>query len=197
MAIGGLPGWLVAGFALGLLAAVGVWAAFAVGMSRFDGPGHEGAGGDPHGPRRAEVRAYLVGLGEDFTERETVAGHDVDFWLPRRQVAVTFDARAYLGLEAAGHTAVLLEHELPGDRIGPRLPFDTSGGRRRSPTGGQPRGEERAYARLGLEVGADRHEVEAAYRERVLEAHPDRGGDTEELQAVLEAYDHLVGEAAG
>lgn len=192
MALGGLPTWLVLGVGLGLVAAAGVWAAFAVGTRRFgDATPPEGST-DPHGRRRAEVRAYLVGLGEPFRERETVAGFDVDFWLPRRAVAVTFDAEAYLGLVGAGHTAVLLEHELPGGRIGPRLPFETA-----TPSLGTAatRVDRGAYARLGLEAGADRADVEAAYRERVLEAHPDQGGDPEELREVLRAYDRLVGSA--
>ncbi|MFP4591477.1 MAG: molecular chaperone DnaJ, partial [Halobacteriales archaeon] len=112
MVLGALPGWLVAGVALGAVAAMGALIVFAVGTRRYGTPPTGGVS-DPHAPRRAEVRAYLVGLGEVFTERETIAGHAVDFWLPHRGVAVTFDASAYLALSSSGYRAVLLEHELP------------------------------------------------------------------------------------
>lgn len=49
-----------------------------------------------------------------------------------------------------------------------------------------------AYRRLGLEPGADEAAVRAAYRERVKEAHPDRGGDEETFKRVTEAYETLV-----
>ena len=49
-----------------------------------------------------------------------------------------------------------------------------------------------AYRRLGLDRGADESEVQRAYRERVKEVHPDRGGDEEEFKAVTEAYETLT-----
>lgn len=45
---------------------------------------------------------------------------------------------------------------------------------------------------LRLEEGADEAAVEAAYRERVKEAHPDQGGSIEEFQAVRAAYEALL-----
>lgn len=44
---------------------------------------------------------------------------------------------------------------------------------------------------LGIDPGASREAVRAAYRERVKEVHPDRGGDPERFQEVQWAYDYL------
>jgi DnaJ-domain-containing protein 1 len=68
-----------------------------------------------------------------------------------------------------------------------------NGGRRR------PRGQTspdlspaEAYRRLDLETGADESEVRRAYRRKVKEVHPDRGGDEEAFKRVTEAYETLV-----
>ncbi|MFC7137847.1 ferredoxin Fer [Halobaculum litoreum] len=53
------------------------------------------------------------------------------------------------------------------------------------------------YDVLGLDADADDTEIERAYRRRVKEAHPDRGGSAEEFRRVREAYEAVVsGEAA-
>lgn len=70
-----------------------------------------------------------------------------------------------------------------GDAGGQRVAY-------RSPTG-MSRTE--AYRRLGLEPGADEAAVRSAYRQRVKEVHPDRGGDEETFKQVTEAYETLVG----
>jgi hypothetical protein len=57
------------------------------------------------------------------------------------------------------------------------------------PTGISP---DEAYRRLGLDPGADEREVKRAYRQKVKEVHPDRGGDEEEFKRVTEAYETLV-----
>jgi curved DNA-binding protein CbpA len=49
-----------------------------------------------------------------------------------------------------------------------------------------------AYDRLGLEEGADQETVRRAYREKVKEVHPDRGGDEAEFRKVTEAYETLA-----
>ncbi|PSP95320.1 molecular chaperone DnaJ [Halobacteriales archaeon QS_1_68_44] len=49
-----------------------------------------------------------------------------------------------------------------------------------------------AYRRLDLENGADESEVRRAYRRKVKEVHPDRGGDEEAFKRVTEAYETLV-----
>lgn len=44
---------------------------------------------------------------------------------------------------------------------------------------------------LGIEADADEETVEQAYRERIIEAHPDHGGSTHEFQLVRTAYKEL------
>lgn len=44
---------------------------------------------------------------------------------------------------------------------------------------------------LGIEADADEETVEQAYRERIIEAHPDHGGSTREFQLVRTAYKQL------
>lgn len=54
-------------------------------------------------------------------------------------------------------------------------------------------GPTRAEARsvLGVGVDADGAEIKRAYREKVKEVHPDRGGDEETFRRVADAYDRL------
>ena len=59
----------------------------------------------------------------------------------------------------------------------------------RSPSGLSPA---EAYRRLDLENGADESEVRQAYRRKVKEVHPDRGGDEVAFKRVTEAYETLV-----
>ena len=76
-----------------------------------------------------------------------------------------------------------------------RAAGDGGGGRRRrrpresSPSDLSPA---EAYRRLGLENDADESEVRRAYRRKVKEVHPDRGGDEEAFKRVTEAYETLV-----
>lgn len=44
---------------------------------------------------------------------------------------------------------------------------------------------------LRIEPGADDEEVDAAYRRRVMETHPDQGGSAAEFQLVTEAYEAI------
>ncbi|MFB6082977.1 MAG: ferredoxin Fer [Halorientalis sp.] len=44
---------------------------------------------------------------------------------------------------------------------------------------------------LGIEPDADDATIREAYRQRVKEAHPDRGGSTREFQRVKEAYEKI------
>jgi ferredoxin len=44
---------------------------------------------------------------------------------------------------------------------------------------------------LRIDTDADEEAIEQAYRERVIEAHPDHGGSTEEFQLVRTAYKEL------
>lgn len=51
-----------------------------------------------------------------------------------------------------------------------------------------------AYAVLGVEPDATDDEILSAYRDRVKESHPDRGGSESEFQRVQNAYDELRSE---
>jgi hypothetical protein len=124
---GSLPGWLLAGVALGGLLALGAAAVFLVGVRAFPDPATAtGATEGGERRRRAEIRRYLAAIGEPYVEDHVVAGRPTAFYLPDREVAITFDAQEYFRLERAGVRTVLLEYELPGAQLGGRLPFETS-----------------------------------------------------------------------
>lgn len=53
-----------------------------------------------------------------------------------------------------------------------------------------------AYATLGLDLGADEEAVRSAYRERVKDVHPDRGGDEAAFRELTRAYERLTGDSA-
>lgn len=182
-----LPEWLVVG--LWLSAAVGllIGAIFAVGARLYPTRPSETTRASGEGRRRIEIRQYLTAIGEEFAEDHFVEGQHVAFYLPERDVAITFDARAYFRIEHSPTYAVLVEHEMPGVHLGDRLPFETpelddeDDRKRVDPTAA-------AFAVLGVPRNATLREIKRAYREKVKEVHPDRGGDREEFQQVREAY---------
>ncbi|GAB3686422.1 ferredoxin Fer [Salinarchaeum chitinilyticum] len=47
---------------------------------------------------------------------------------------------------------------------------------------------------LGVDRGADEEAIRSAYRDRVLESHPDHGGTPAEFRRVRSAYEELLGE---
>lgn len=185
-----LPSWLLAGLALGLVASVAVAGLFVVGGRLFptESPDRSTAtAGDER--RRAEIREYLRAVGEPYAEDHEVEGRRVAFYLLHREVAITFDARAYFRLEAAGVSTVLCEHEMPGWQLGRRLPFEMP----EVDLGPGPGADAvdpvtTAFSELGLSPDADAEEVRAAYRERVKDVHPDQGGDPEAFKRVRDAY---------
>lgn len=63
-----------------------------------------------------------------------------------------------------------------------------SPGRTRPDTGMSP---DRARGILGVRSGADADAIRSAYRRKVKETHPDRGGSAEAFQRVTEAYETL------
>ncbi len=181
----GLPAWLVHGVVLGALASIAVAAVFAAGSRLLPAGSPAGAGDGGADRRRAEIRGYLRAIGEPFAEDHGVAGERVPFYLTDRDVAVTFDPRVYYRLAPTETAAVLVEHELPGWRLGDRLPFETPDvGVDEDPDA--PRRS--AYDELGLPAGASAEAVERAYRERVKEVHPDQGGDRAAFVRLREAY---------
>lgn len=50
------------------------------------------------------------------------------------------------------------------------------------------------FAVLDLARDADEEEIKRAYRERVIDAHPDHGGSVREFQRVRTAYEQLIAE---
>jgi hypothetical protein len=185
-----LPRWLLAGVGLGIAASLAATALFVVADRMYPSPSPASRRRRDEGEsrRRTEIRAYLDAIDERYAENHPVDGQQVAFYLPERDVAITFDARAYYRIERSNAYAVLVEHEMPGLHLGSRLPFevpDVSVGTpetdRQDPIGA-------AFAELGVPVDADLADVRAAYRQRVKETHPDQGGDEEEFKRVREAY---------
>jgi hypothetical protein len=182
-----LPPWLLAGVGMGAVAVVLVAGIFVAGDRLFPAPATDrGPRIDGTARRRAEIRTYLGSIGERYVEDATVHDHTVAFYLPEREVAITFDPRAFFGIEGTDTHAILCEHEMPGHQLGRRLPFETPirGGRE----GGVTTRVGTAFDRLGLSPTADTDEVKAAYRRRVKDVHPDHGGDSESFKRLQDAY---------
>ena len=182
-----LPEWLVVGAGLGFASLAVVACVFVVGARLFPSTRTDRTqrlNGD--GKRRREIRQYLRTIGEPFAEEHSVEGHSVAFYLPKRDVAITFDARAYYRIQRSSTYAVLVEHELPGVYLGSRLPFETPDFDVTAENDIDPASA--AFAVLGLPAEASADEVTTAYREKVKQVHPDHGGDHEEFRRVREAY---------
>ena len=185
--VAGLPTWLVTGALLGLAGSLLAALAF-LSAGRLI-PGEERAQGSRQSGearRRTEFREYLTAIDEPYAENHPVAGQHVAFYLPRRDVAITFDPQAYYRIEGTGTAAVLAEHEMPGSVLGDRLPFETPDVDFGEETDAEP--AHGAFAELGVPAGASAEEIDRAYRRRVKEVHPDQGGDEEAFRRVREAY---------
>jgi hypothetical protein len=183
-----LPPWLVLGLVGGGLASVFVAGVFLLGGRLFpDRPTPSGPRIDGSTRRRAEIRSYLREISEPFVEDHEVHGRSVEFYLPSRDVALTFDAKAYFELERAGTYTVLCEYEMPGHALGRRLPFDVPEvGTGREFGDNDPVAV--AFDRLDLSRNAKAEEVRNAYRDRVKRVHPDNGGSQAEFKRLQEAY---------
>jgi len=190
-AIAKFPEWFLLGLGLAGASTLLIALAFIAGQRAFprleDDPGgspeREGAE-----RRLAEIRHYLEAIDERYVEKTTVAGQRVEFYLPERDVAVTFDARVFFRLQATDTDPVLVEHELPGGHLGSRLPFETPEIATDADADADA-GVATAFAALGLPASADVSEVRRAYRRRVKKVHPDQGGDEDEFRRIREAYD--------
>ncbi|WP_276271515.1 J domain-containing protein [Haloarcula litorea] len=190
-AAGTVPEWLLLGVVIGVAGSLLVAVVFLVTARLFPAEQRArrartvGDGGEER--RRGELREYLRAIEEPFAENHFVEGQHVAFYLPKRDVAITFDAQAYYRIERSGTTPVLVEHEMPGVHLGARLPFETP----EVSLGPDPEPVNpavQAFDELGLPRSASRAEVKSAYRERVKEVHPDHGGDEEAFRRVREAY---------
>lgn len=188
--LGPFPEWLLVGTLLGVVGSVVVAGLFLVANRLYPTPKSTSDGrGDGEGRRRDELRAYLQAIDEPYAEDHFVEGQHVAFYLPERDVAITFDARAFYRIERSPTTPVLVEHEMPGVQLGARLPFETPA----VDFGTQAERDQvhpatAAFRELGLPAGATLEEVKRAYRRRVKEVHPDRGGDEDAFKRVREAY---------
>ena len=182
-----LPPWLVFGLLGGGAASAVAAGVFLIGGRLFpEGATPSGQRIDGSLRRRSEIRRYLRDIGEPFAEDYDRHGETVEFYLPDRDVALTFDAKAYFRLERNGTDTVLCEYEMPVHALGRRLPFEVPTVGAESSEGEDPVGE--AFAYLDLSRPATTEEVKDAYRDRVLSVHPDHGGSQAEFKRLQEAY---------
>jgi len=183
-----LPQWLLVGLGLGIASSVFAACLFVVANRRYPTRQHHRRD-HGEGRRRAELRDYLDAIDESYAEDHFVEGQHIAFYLPERDVAITFDARAYYRIERSPTVPVLVEHEMPGVHLGDRLPFDVpevdfgiaDETERRDPVTA-------AFTELGVPSTASLDEVKRAYRRKVKDVHPDQGGDEDEFKRVREAY---------
>jgi hypothetical protein len=188
----GIPDWLTLGVAIGFVLSCGAACLFYVGDRLFPSaqPSRPNLAGDPR--RASEIRQYLSHIQEPCTEDVPIAGQHVEFYLPDRDVAITFDPRVFYAVGQSSTHAVLVEHEMPGMQLGSRLPFETPDvdfePEEEIETGPERPATNGAYAVLGLSSEASDTEVRRAYREKIKEVHPDHGGSHDEFQQVQEAY---------
>jgi len=188
--LGDLPTWVLLGVGIGAVASVAVAAVFYFGERLF--PTTEPSTHDYHVDgslrRHAEIRSYLHAIGEPFVENADLDGYTTAFYLPQRDVAVTFDPRVFFGLEGASTFVVLCEDEMPVGQLGRRFPFEVDDPERTRSRPTVDASITNAFQKLGLEAGASQDEVRNAYRSQVKEAHPDRGGTEAEFKQLREAY---------
>lgn len=181
-----LPPWLLAGLLLGAAATVVVAGLFYLGDRYLADP--EPASSrriSGSAKRRAEIRAYLRRIEEPFAEDHPVDGGEVAFYLPEREVAVTFDPQHFFRLEDGDVYPILYEDEMPGHQLGRRLPFEVPT-IEPEPDASDP--VTAAFEALDLPRTADESAVRDAYRARVKEVHPDQGGDEEAFRELKDAY---------
>lgn len=188
--IAALPEWLLLGIVLGAVLTVLVAVVFYAGERLFEDPQagskERVAGADR---RTTEVAQYLGAINEQYVENYTIGDHEVEFYLPDRGVAITYDAHTFFGLGDADVHAILCEYEMPAGQLGTRLPFETPTIENEQPsTPSQSAEATAAFRTLGLSPTADPDRVRAAYRQQIKQAHPDHGGDKTEFQQLQEAY---------
>jgi DnaJ-domain-containing protein 1 len=189
-----LPSWLVIGVLLGIAGSLLVAAVFVAADRLIPGVQRQPGRRSGESRRRMEFREYLDAIDEPYAENHFVEGQHVAFYLPERDVAITFDARAYYRIDRSPTHPVLVEHEMPGSMLGDRLPFETP-----DVDFAEAEGDplEAAFAELGVPAGASQEEVKRAYRRKVKEVHPDQGGDEDAFRRVREAYTTVSQHADG
>lgn len=149
----GLPSWLISGLLLGVAASIVVAVVFALGERYIPDPDRSGRRVGGPGQQRAELREIFDEADEPFLEDYQLGTTTIAFYLPDRDVAITFDPRAYLRLVDGPTHVVLCEHGVPGATIGRRLPFDLGLGGGRRATGAGPRGGRAGQRGRGRRAG--------------------------------------------
>jgi DnaJ-domain-containing protein 1 len=186
----GLPRWLLHGLALGVTCSLVVSVLFYLLVRRYPTiRPSSSATRRGEDRRRIELRQYLQAIGEEFAEDRLVQEQRVAFYLPTRNVAITFDPRAYYRIERSTTRAVLVEHEMPATQLGERLPFETPALTTNAAAESGVDAVEAAFAVLGISVEASPEDVRRAYRRKIKDVHPDHGGDQDSFRQVRDAYD--------
>ncbi len=182
-----LPTWLLLGVAVGAAVSVLVAGVFYFGDRLFP-PAEPNTNRRVDGTlrRHAEVRRYLDSIDEPYIEEYEQDDLRIAFYLPNRDVAITFDPKVFFRLADSSTYVVLCEDEMPIAHLGGRLPFDVPTQPRRTPVSSDP--VVSAYQYLGLSEEASEGDIRAAYRSLAKETHPDRGGSNEEFKQLQEAY---------
>jgi len=190
-----IPPTVLAGLALGGVFTLFATALFALGERLFPSDpvsyADETATYSSEQRRRQEIRRYLGEIGERYAEEYPLEGTGtrVAFYLPERDVAVTFDPQTFFRIQNISDTYVILaEHEMPGVHLGHRLPFEVPEIEREPAMTAFQSRVRTAYQTLGVSSTANSDEIRDAYRERVKQVHPDRGGDEAAFREVQEAY---------
>jgi hypothetical protein len=179
--------WLFLGTLFGVVLSLVVASVFALGSYFIPDRVTSGESRSGDARRRTEIRQYLQAIDESFAEDHFIEDYTVAFYLPKRDVAITFDARAFYAIERSPTHAVLVEHEMPGIHLGSRLPFETPQTFQQDDQA-EVNPAKAALAVLGLPSNATEQQIKEAYREKVKVVHPDMGGDPESFKQVNEAY---------
>lgn len=196
--LGALPTWLLVGLALGVVASVLIAAVFYVGDRLFPPAEREGYRVDGTLRRHAEIRRYLTSIDESFREEYDYEDLTISFYLPERDVAITFDPRVFFRLEPTETHVILCEDEMPAAHLASRLPFEVPTGQHATTSAATPSvAVAAAYDELGLQPGASPETVRNAYRERAKETHPDRGGSDAAFKQLQDAYTTVQNHAEG
>lgn len=190
-----LPTWLLAGIALGGAATGVIAGIFYLGDRYLASAGRVHRHGTERrrsgsAKRRNEIRVYLDAIGEHYEESHPIAGTTVDFYLPQRDVAVTFDGQSFFRVTETDTTAILWPEELPARLLGRRLPFDVPPIDETVRVRQGPRNDavRDAFDELGIPPSSPEAAIQDAYRDRVTAVHPDQGGSAEAFRSVQAAY---------
>ena len=188
-----LPRWFILGILLGLVFAGIIAVVFVIGVVVYpDQVDRSHFRNDTSSERKQrEIRWFLRTIGEPFIEDYILGDEVVGFYLSDRNVSITLDAKTFFSVNRLGHTAVLVEHEMPITQLGARLPFDTPSIPTAQPSTRSITESERilaAFRELGLTPSASEAEIRQAYRREIKRVHPDHGGDRSSFDRVREAY---------